>query len=403
MPTEIKQLLAFDGPNLYGPRPGVLLRVWADRDRATRIKSALKDSAQSAGLVLAYLDVWSEPDRDGYTISASFATPTPAIGAEMARYVVAGLNAKAAGDDEWDAEGPLWDLQKRRRAEALPLPALQVTAEAASRGIPAFVRRDGQVQIGYGARSWAFAPAQAKDAGGALAPDDIGIGPPPFARPAAAIEVPWDRVGPIPIVAVTGGTGRDAAARLIAAAIAAQGQAARLALGADFDATQDLLADQSAAIAVVGLDSASIAERGLAFERCAYSAVADLPAELPPTVADRAELARVLGVPVLLADPAGAVALNADVPEIVDLAEYAPCPIVYISTADENSTIGFHRAEGGRALFVRGGAVIAAHGASEQAVVAATLPPAELPGALSALALLWSMGMTWEQILRPAA
>ncbi len=399
MPTDILQLAAFDGPNLYGPRPGVLLRVRSDKNRTARIKNALKDGAQSVGMVLAYIEVWSEPADGGYTISANFSTPTPAIGRELARYIVAGLNAREAGDEEWDAEGPLWDLQKRRHAEALPLPALQITAEAATRGIPAFVRHDGLVQLGYGARGWAFDPARPKSAGDALAPDDIGIGPPPFARPVAAIDVPWERLGPIPIIAVAGGVGRDLAARLVAAAITEQGRQARLAVAADFDATQDLLADPSAAIAVLGLSSAGIAARGLAFERCAYSAVTDLPSEQLPDLADRAEMARALGVPMLVTDPDGAVALNADVPEVAALAEYAPCPIIYISTAGENTTVGFHRAGGGAALFVRDGAVIAANGPSEQPLVAATLPPAELPGALAALALLWAMGLTWEQII----
>ena len=62
----------------------------------------------------------------------------------------------------------------------------------------------------------------------------------------------------------------------------------------------------------------------------------DLPNALPDEVDSREELGRVLGVPMLLTDPAGRVALNADVPEIAALAEYAPCPIIYISTAEQN-------------------------------------------------------------------
>jgi hypothetical protein len=391
MPTEIVQLSAFDGPNLYGPRPGVLLRVRSDKDRATRIKTALKDGAQSIGMVLAYLDVSSQPNAGSYLISANFTTPTPAIGVELARYVVAGLNAKEVGDEEWDAEGPLWDLQKRRRAEALPLPALQLTAEAAARGAPALLRRDGMLQLGYGSRSWVCNPSGTKTSAGAL--EEIGLGPPPFARPASAIDVPWERIGPIPIVAVVGGVGRDNAVRLIAGALAGQGQAVRIAEAADFDATQALLADPSAAIGVVGLESVGIAARGLAFERCAYSAVVGLPNQLPPGVADRAELARVLGVPMLITDPQGAVALDADVPEIATLAEYAPCPAIYLSAAAENAVVGFHRAAGGRALFVRDGALIAAHGLSERTLAVAMPPREEVAGTLAALALLWAMGL----------
>ena len=124
MPSEIVLLLGFDGPNLYGPQPGVFLKLRADKDRARRVKAALKDGAQSAGMVMGYLEIDSMAEGDGYIISASFTTPTPQIGVELARYVVEGLNAQEAGDEEWDAEGPLWELQKRRRAEALPLPAL---------------------------------------------------------------------------------------------------------------------------------------------------------------------------------------------------------------------------------------------------------------------------------------
>jgi hypothetical protein len=406
MPTEIVQLLAFDGPNLYGPRPGVLLRVRSDKDRALRLKSALKDGAQSIGMVLAYLDVTSWPEAGGYLISANFTTPTPAIGVELGRYVVAGLNAKEAGDDDWDAEGPLWDLQKRRRAEALPLPALQLTAEAASRGVPALLRRDGMLQLGYGARSWAFEPSGPKTTAGTLAPDDIGLGPPPFARAAGAPDVPWERVGPIPVIAVAGGAGRDIAAQLIAGALAAHGQAVGLATAANFDATQALLGDTSATIAVVGLAGDDLAARGLSVERCAYSAIVGLPADLPPAVADRAELARVLGVPMLVTDPQGAVALDADVPEIAALAEYAPCPTIYFSVSNENPIVGFHRAAGGRALFVHDGMLIAAHGPSEQPIATLALPREEWAASLAALALLWTMGLAWDDILpsnvRPA-
>ena len=52
----------------------------------------------------------------------------------------------------------------------------------------------------------------------------------------------------------------------------------------------------------------------------------------------------------------------------------------------------------GLALFVRNGVVIAATGASEQPILAATLPPHELPGALAGLALLWAMGLPWEKL-----
>lgn len=401
MPTTIIQLLGFEGPNLFGPQPAVFLQVQSDSDLSRRLKTALKDAAQSVGMVLGYLEVSARRGPAGQIISANFTTPTPAIGVALAEYVVEGLNRHAAGDAEWDAEQPLWELQKRRRAEALPLPALQIIAEAASRSIPSFIRTDGLVQLGYGARGWAFDPAQFQkraERPSLLGDDEVGIGLPPFAGPPATLEVPWQRLGPIPIVAVSGGDARDIAAHTIAAALDAMGQPTSLAVAAGFDATRDLLSDARGAIAVLGLSADGIAQRGLALERCAYSAIVDLPGDLPAGIADHAELARVLGVPMLITDPAGRVVLNADVPAIAALAEYAPCPIIYIGTGGDNTTIGVHRAQGGMAVFVREGLVIAAHGAAEQAVLQATLPPATLPGALAAIALLHAMGLSWEQI-----
>jgi hypothetical protein len=395
MPTTITRLFAYDGPNLYGPQPSVVLQVQADKDRSARMRNALKDGAQSIGLVIGYLDVEAMALDSGFLITAHFVTPTPQIGAELARYVVEGLNAKERGDEEWDAEEPLWNLQKRRRAEALPVQALQITAEAATRDIPHILRADGKLQIGYGARGWALDLALFKErrSTGALAVDEIGIGPPPFARAEAAATVPWEQVGPIPIIALSGGDGRDLAARAIAGAIRAQDYSAGLAEAADIAATRALLSEPTYALAIVGLEPAGLALRGLAFERCTYSAVVSLPNELPPNVADREELTRVLGIPMLLTDPDGCAVLNADEPQIAALAEYAPCPVVYTSATYDNTTVNFHRAKGGAAVFIRNGAIIAANGPDEQTIATVDGTDNALPGALAALAIVRAMGL----------
>ena len=328
MPIEIIRLLAFEGPNVRGPQPGVLLELRAGRDRSKRLRAALKDAAQSVGVVIGYLDVGGAPEGEGFVIRASFTTPTPAIGAAVAGYVVDGLNARDAGDEEWDAEGPLWDLQKRRRAEATPLVALQLAAEAAARGVPAFVRADGALQLGYGARGWALeAAALRPGTTSILAAGDVGVGPPPLARPAEALAVPWERLGPVPIIAVAGGAGRAAAVRLVADELRARGLRVASSADAGFDATRALLADPAAESVVVGLEPGDLLRRGLAFEVCARSAVLGLPEQLPPEAAGPAELARALGIPMLVTDPGGLAVLGADTPEVAALAEYAPCRV----------------------------------------------------------------------------
>jgi hypothetical protein len=313
--------------------------------------------------VIASLEVTAERRESGFVLTAHFATPTPRIGVDLARYVVAGLNAQLAGDEDWDAEEPLWELQRRRRAQAAPLRLLQLLAHARARGVPAFLLEDA-LQIGYGVRGWR-----------------VGAG-------ASADElVPWDHLGPIPVLAISGGLGRDAAARRIAAALEAQGLAMGLAESATFEATRAMLGDATRDAAVVSLDPADLARRGLGVERCAASAVVSLP-ESVPGFAEPDELARALGVPMLVTEPEGCVALNADEPPIAALAEHAPCRVFIFSAQGGNPLVAAQIARGGVAVLARAGVIFAAASAGERRLAAAPADEAELPGALAAAALL---------------
>lgn len=388
MPIEIIRLLVFDGPNFAGPRPGVLLGVRSDRDIAGKLRAALKDGGQSAGLVLGYLEVDSAPAGRGQHIAASFATPTPALGAELARYVVAGLNAVEAGDDTWDPDEPLWQLQRRRRDEALPIQALQLMAEADSRGIPSFVV-DGRLQLGHGAHGMAIALTTLRDAsrGDRLDPDEIGVGA-PFARAPEAPGIAWDQLGGVPLVAVAGGTGRLQATEQLAAVLR-QGDTHLDSMDrAGLDATRALLSRAGMTSAVIGLDPDDLAQRGTAFARCSASALVSLPDELPHGIADREELARALGVPLLLTEPYGRAALNADVPEIASLAEYVPCAVALFSASSASPALWAHLERGGAGVFLRDGAIVAARREDERVIAPAPADPAEQLGALAAWALL---------------
>lgn len=323
MPTTILRLLGFDGPNIFQPRPCVVLQAHATHDWHTRLRNVLKDGAQRIGLVLGYLNVAVSDADDGLVLTATFVTPMPAIGMELARYAVDELNAREAEDAQWDADEPLWALQKRRRAEALPLPALQLIAAAQQRGLPSFVRADGRLQLGYGVRGWSIDLDQLRQANPrVLLPDK------PAAAPALP-AVPWERLGTIPIIALSGGPPADQAAQLLASKLGAQ-RGAGLELHADVAAARRLLSDPAVERAIISLDAASIATRGLPCEVCSASGILDLPAQLPPAVADRAEWAQVVGLPLLVTRPDGLALLRSDVPELGALATYAPCPVLSI-------------------------------------------------------------------------
>jgi hypothetical protein len=307
-PIHIVQLFAYDGPHIFGPAPGVLMRAYCDRDRSARLRAALKDGAQSIGLGLGHLAVEARPAGAGRLVSALFSTEAPAIGAALCEYVAAGMSAEITGDESWDRDGPLAELQARRRAEATPMAALQLIAEARHRGLPAFAGPGEAVQLGYGARGWRLALATLREGGAA--------------RP----EPPWEHLGAIPVVAVTGERGRAAAVAGYAAQLAEAGLRVLALDGADFDQVRTLIADPGAEAIVVGLDTGAILRRGLPFDRCELAVITDRAGPRPAEAADDDEWLRALGVPMLLSpQPAR---LNLGDPDLLPLAPYAPNGVV---------------------------------------------------------------------------
>lgn len=367
MHIDIARIATFDGPNRFDPRPGVLARLRAGRNESSALRAAVKDTAQRIGLVIGNPRVESWRVGDALWHDVFFVTPMPAIGAEMVRYVVALLNAQFADDETWDADSPLWDLQKKRRAEALPLQALQLMAEASARGLPSFVRRDGLLQIGYGARGYAIDPALFHDRKPALREADIGIGSPPFARSTATSLVPWDRLGIVPVIAVSG-EATSAATAAFVARLQQQSGSVATALTASFDAARSCLSDPSADIIVLDLEPVDLLWRGLPVEQCLVSALLDLPEELASEAGSRDDLARALGVALLVTASDGRAVLNADDPAILALAEYAPCPLVLMARSGDHPALRSHRAAGGSVLFLRQNAVALARGTDETVV-----------------------------------
>lgn len=372
MSTEIVRIATFDGPNRFDPRAGVLARLRAGRDSSAALRAALKDAAQRIGLVIG--NPYIESRRAGDTVwhDVFFVTPMPAIGAEMVRYVVALLDAQDAGDEMWDADSPLWDLQKKRRAAALPLPALQLMAEASARGVPAFVRRDGLLQVGYGARGNVVDPALFRECGPAFRETDIGIGAPPFAQAPVSSMLPWNRLGAVPVVVVSGGATSATTGAFVARLRQQRSSGVATTLAASFDAARDCLADPSAEVIVLDLDPGDLLWRGLPVEQCMVSALLDLPEELAPEAGSRDDLARALGVALLVTAPGGRTVLNADDPAILALAEYAPCPAILMARSGSHPALRAHCVAGGSALFLRHNAVVLSRGTTETAI---TLTP----------------------------
>jgi hypothetical protein len=130
----------------------------------------------------------------------------------------------------------------------------------------------------------------------------------------------------VPIVAVTGTSGRTAAVARLADDLAAIGGRPTLLDGAPTAAIQAALADPATEALVVGLDAGETLRRGLPFERCTLAAITDRDGPRPPEAADDDAWLRALGVPMLLSEQPARVNL-ADV-RLLPLLAYAPNGVV---------------------------------------------------------------------------
>jgi hypothetical protein len=312
---SIVRLRAYGGPNANGPQAGVLLHVRSNTDRSRRLKDALKDGAQFIGLVIGALKVEAAPARTdaGWLLSASFSTPDPQVGSELAFYVVAGMLAEARDDEAWDGDTPLFALQQRRRKQSYNASTLQRIAEARKRSLPVLALSDGRVQLGYGMRGWSFDPADLEPR------HDEGNGAEEVVPRVPA--PPWDDLGTVPLYVVTGEQRRRSVVEQVARQLQSQGILVRVLHDADYYATKALLADPSVECAVIGLDTGSIVRHGVAFTICTQSVITDRSGPLPASVADDDEWLRALGVPMLLSH-APAI-LNLSDPAVASLARYA--------------------------------------------------------------------------------
>lgn len=317
MPIEVREIRAFEGPNLYYPQTSVKLTVWADHDISRQISDTLKTWAQVIGLVIGYLRQQSEPSDGGVLITTTWTTPLPTIGAMVAQQVVADLDAAERHDEEYDHDQAMFDIIAERKRQEPSMALLQVYAEAHAREVSIMRRSDGHLVIGSGARSWSFDPAVVS----------LGID----------VDIPWDQIGTVPIVAVTG---PDAAEVTRSIATLVEGQGLRVGRAAsdgmvidgiqissddsaNFDGTRRVLIDPRVDIAIVEVSAASILERGIGFDQCHVGVVTGITRNTTHAQVSEQDWVAAHGIVVLSTRQNGTVVLNANVPAVLGLREWA--------------------------------------------------------------------------------
>ncbi|MET0519471.1 MAG: cyanophycin synthetase, partial [Burkholderiaceae bacterium] len=194
-----------------------------------------------------------------------------------------------------------------------------------------------------------------------------------------------DENGRIPVVGVAGSRGTQTVARLVAWLLHLNGRHVGLAcrdglfLGtrrveqrdsARWDAAHRLLMNRGVDAIVIENGATSILRDGLAYDRCQVGIVTDMGGieQLADfDVKDENQLYKVMRtqIDVVLSD--GVAVLHAAHPALVEMAELSDGEVVLYAADGSLPAITEHRANGGRAVFLQGGAAVLAHGGSETA------------------------------------
>jgi cyanophycin synthetase len=191
--------------------------------------------------------------------------------------------------------------------------------------------------------------------------------------------------GRIPIVGVAGSRGTHTIARLVAWLLHLNGRHVGLAcrdglyLGtrrvehknsARWEAAHRLLMNRGIDAVVIENNAASILGDGLSYDRCLVGVVTDmggLEDLADHDVNNEDQLFKVLRtqIDVVLSD--GVAVINAAEPLLVDMSDLCDGEVLLYAVDGQNQAVVEHRANGGRAVFLQGGAAVLAQGQSETA------------------------------------
>ena len=219
--------------------------------------------------------------------------------------------------------------------------------------------------------------------------------PQPVGRAIADHLFPGAESGRIPIIGISGSQGTTLIAHLVAHLMALSGKRTSLAcrdglyLGqrqvktgncANWRRGRQQLMNRGVDAAVFEHDAQSILSEGYAYDRCLVGLVTDM--QIDPVLAEyyirepeHMHTVMRTQVDVILSE--GVAVLAAADPAVVELAPLCDGAVLFYALEADLPVIVAHRAQGGRALFLRDNQIVIASGSSETTILdLAALPPA---------------------------
>jgi cyanophycin synthetase len=165
-----------------------------------------------------------------------------------------------------------------------------------------------------------------------------------------------------------------------------------------------VLLNRAVQAAVIENGSRTILSEGLAYDRCQVGVVINLdPADVLPEfyVHDAEQLANVFRTQVDVILPDGVAVLNADDPRVASMARLCDGTVIFFAVDGTAPIVAEHRAQGGRAVFVRNGRIILARGREETLLTeVASIPFAkggklawQTQNILAAVGAAWALGI----------
>jgi cyanophycin synthetase len=223
----------------------------------------------------------------------------------------------------------------------------------------------------------------------------------------------------IPIVGVTGSRGKTMVARLVGRMLKLHGANVGVACSdglflrerrmeerdcADWKSGHRLLVNRAVEAAVIETGYRSILTEGVAYDRCQVGVVTNIDADasLPDLyINDADDMVKVARTQVDIVLPEGVAVLNAADERVADMASLCDGGVIFFSVSPDAPVSAAHRAEGGRAVFVRDGQIVLASGTEETAlapIAALGIPdldstPFVIENILAAVGAGWALGI----------
>jgi len=235
---------------------------------------------------------------------------------------------------------------------------------------------------------------------------------------------PEGETGRIPIVAVTGVNGKTTTTRLAAHIFRSWGKHTGLTctegiyvddrLIEDGDCSgpgsaRGILSNPIVEAAAFETARGGILREGLGFDQCDAAIVTNIGEGDHlglMGIQTIEQLARAKRVPVENVTPTGYAVLNAADPHVVAMAAYCSGRVLYFARNADQPALAAHRAKGGKVVFVRDNAIIAAEGTWEAKIADLASVPMTLSGtigfqvenAMAAAGAAWTLGVPFQVI-----